>query len=335
MRSHRARATLYFTSLVFLISTSAGVHAQTSPDRCLADALSTADDSTTVGELRLLCQQGSDIAETEDLSAYEQSVVLERFGGERAVEDQPFVITPHYPNYIMYSFMDEANQAPFEGLGPVDDPVKDDEAVFQVSIKAPVWRNVFGSNADMYFAYTAKSWWQVVNDDVSNPFRETNYEPEFFLRGFTDREFLGMKLSIWELGFNHQSNGQTDPLSRSWNRVMGRAGIEVTDDLTLLARAWYRIPDDDEDDDNPQEHRFLGYGDIRAIWTPNRNTFTAMIRPGTEEMGVELTWSRPINSVFRIYAQYFKGYGESLLDYNFEIERIGIGIAMNDFLAKY
>ncbi len=60
-----------------------------------------------------------------------------------------------------------------------------------------------------------------------------------------------------------------------------------------------------------------------------------MIRPGTDETAFELTYSRPIGSVFRIYAQYYKGFGESLLDYDFEIERIGIGIAMNDFLARY
>ncbi len=335
MQSLHARAILYFAAVVFLSGPCAYVHADQVSDTCLADALANADDSTTVGELRLLCQQEADAMDTGDMSAYEKSAVMERFGGERAIEDRPFVITPHNPNYLIYSFMDEANQAPFQDISPIVDPVEDNEAVFQVSIKAPVWRSVFGSNADLYFAYTAKSWWQVMNDDISSPFRETNYEPEFFLRGFSNQEFLGMKLRIWELGFNHQSNGQTEPLSRSWNRIMGRAGVQITDDLTFLARAWYRIPEDEEDDDNPYEYRYLGYGDIRAIWTPGKNTFTAMIRPGTEETAYELTWSRPISSVFRIYAQYYKGHGESLLDYDFEIERFGIGIAMNDFLGRY
>ena len=47
-----------------------------------------------------------------------------------------------------------------------------------------------------------------------------------------------------------------------------------------------------------------------------------------------MTWSYPISSVFRVYAQYYKGYGESLLDYNTESERFGIGIALNDFLIN-
>ena len=123
-------------------------------------------------------------------------------------------------------------------------------------------------------------------------------------------------------------------MSRSWNRIIGRAGIELNDNLALLTRLWYRIPEDDDDDDNPFEYKYLGYGDIRAIWTPNRHTVTAMVRPGTVHTSFELTWSHPINNVFRIYAQYYNGYGESLVDYDYDNERFGIGIAMNDFLQR-
>ncbi len=109
-------------------------------------------------------------------------------------------------------------------------------------------------------------------------------------------------------------------------------------DLRVLCgveRAWYRIPEDDIDDDNSHEYRYYGYGDLRAIRTPKRNTFTAMLRPGTQESSYEVTWSYPISSVFRVYAQYYKGFGESMLDYDYDMERFGIGIAMNDFLGRY
>ena len=82
-------------------------------------------------------------------------------------------------------------------------------------------------------------------------------------------------------------------------------------------------------------YKYLGYGDLRAVWTPNRNTITAMVRPGTKDTGFELTWSYPISRVFRIYAQYYNGTGESLIDYDYDIERIGIGIAMNDYLQRF
>ena len=113
---------------------------------------------------------------------------------------------------------------------------------------------------------------------------------------------------------------------------MGRLGLDVTESVSVALRAWYRIPESSDEDDNPDIHQYLGYGDIRAIWTPNRNTFTAMYRPGTQEHGFELTWSYPLTKHFRLFTQYYNGYGESLIDYDQKVERIGIGFTINDFL---
>jgi phospholipase A1 len=312
-------------------------------DTCLLEAIGSATASTTVAELRRRCESGAaDTGEAitekpvKPVPVYErQSALDERMAEEAGVEGRPFVITPSRPNYILWTMMDNANQAPFEEALGIDDPLQDDEMQFQVSIKAPVWRNMFGTNLDTYVAYHTRSYWQLFNDDLSSPFRETNYEPEIYVRGALDYDLLGVNIARWSLGFNHQSNGRGDPLSRSWNRIMGQTLLAVNDDLGLLVRAWYRIPEDDEDDDNPGMHRYLGYGDIRAVWTPNRNTFTAMIRPGTDKAGFELTWSYPLNRVFRIYTQYYSGYGESLIDYDADIERISIGIALNDYLQRF
>ena len=302
---------------------------------CITDVIADADDSMTVGELRTLCgKQLSDetrAAPAKDVPVYEQSAFEERFGTE--AEERPFQITPHQPNYLMWSTLDDPNVGPFLPQDP-NAMLEDNEMVFQLSIKVPLWRNMFGSDIDGYFGYTTKSYWQLFNDEFSAPFRETNYQPELFIRKFKTRNFLGMSLLGWDLSLNHESNGRTEPLSRSWDRVMGRLGLQVSKDLTVLGRAWWRIPEDDDEDDNPNMYRYYGYGDLRAIWTPKRNTFTALLRPGTEEFSYEVTWSYPISRVFRIYALYYNGYGENLLDYNVKNERFGIGIALNDFLGR-
>ncbi len=337
----RAGSAPIFFALPLLFSPI--TRAATDMDACLLEAIASAGEAVTVGELRRSCEteDGDKTAAVQEevvasAPVYEQQNLLTtRFAAEAEIEQRPFAITAKRPNYIMHTVMDEANQAPFK-LGNGDsEPAQDEEIQFQVSIKAPVWRNMFGSNMDMMVSYTARSYWQLFNDDFSAPFRETNYEPEVYVRDFTDYDVLGVKISGWALGFNHQSNGRTQLLSRSWNRILGQTAISLTDDLALLARAWYRIPEDDEDDDNPGMHRYLGYGDLRAVWAPNRNTFTAMLRPGTEETSYELTWSYPISQVFRIYAQYYNGYGESLLDYDYDMERFGIGITMNDYLQRF
>ncbi len=322
-------------ALIWVCSNALG---QTENRNCLVDALSGAEDSTTVGEIRAMCQQkgseGAAMVDELNIPVYERNVVEERFRGEREFEGRPFAITAHQPNYLLWSTVDSPNQTPWVDLSGLPDPIDDNEWVYQISIKAPIWRNVLGSNIDAYVAYTSRSWWQLGNDDISAPFRETNYQPEIFLRSFANHKFLGLEVIGWDFGFNHESNGRAEPLSRSWNRIMSKVGLQVTDDLNMIVRAWYRLPEDEEDDNNPGEYQYYGYGDVRAIWTPNRNTFTALVRPGTKHTSFELTWSYPISSVFRIYAQYYNGFGESLLDYDYKLERIGIGIAMTDFLGR-
>jgi len=333
-------ATLTVTLLATLLLVPSLASATADMGACILKVIETARDSTTIGEIKKSCRSGQPLAASQTMTdeasvpVYERSVIEERFEAEQAVEQRPFVITPHKPNFLMVTYNDTPNQAPFEEVTGLNEPLDDSEMKFQISIKAPVWRSILGSNLDAYFAYTAASWWQLGNDDVSSPFRETNYEPEFFIRSFTNYEPLGMNIAGWSLGFNHQSNGRADPLSRSWNRLMGRVGLQLNDDLTFLVRAWHRFEEDAEDDNNPHMHRYYGYGDIRGIWTPNKNTFTALLRPGTDKTSFEVTWSYPISRIFRVYAQYYNGYGESMLDYDFDNERFGIGLAMNDFLMR-
>ncbi len=332
------RRVLSVTAIIVLfgLTSAVEVSAQSIDESCFLGALANADDSTTVGELRALClERPSDQASApaaKQGTVYEQSAIDIRLAYEETGEDRPFVITAHQPNYLLASTWSDPNLGPILPIDPTVE-LKDNEMVFQLSIKAPIWHNMFGSDIDGYFGYTTKSYWQLFNDDFSAPFRETNYQPELFVRKVNKLD-SSFGVAAWDLGFNHESNGRGEVLSRSWNRIMGRLGLQVSKNLTLAARAWYRIPEDEEDDGNPNMYKYYGYGDVRAIWTPNRSTFTALARPGTEEFSYELTWSYPISRVFRVYALYYNGYGESLLDYNFKSERFGIGIALNDFLIR-
>ncbi|XPE42189.1 phospholipase A [Shigella flexneri] len=46
-----------------------------------------------------------------------------------------------------------------------------------------------------------------------------NYEPQLFLGFATDYRFAGWTLRDVEIGYNHDSNGRSNPTSRSWNRL--------------------------------------------------------------------------------------------------------------------
>ncbi|MCP4001943.1 MAG: phospholipase A [Gammaproteobacteria bacterium] len=342
-------ASLIATLPLFLICTTAlaepdntlvesvGMQTQLSPmEKCLLESIKTAAPDTAVSKLQSECKK--DITKIthgmpQDTKNELMTPIQEQMLADQITYERSFAISPFQPNYFIASHNSDPNEAPFEASTGNDVSLDKEEAEFQISIKAPLWRNMFGSNNDLMAAYTQKSWLQKNNDDISNTFRETNYQPEIFLRHYGGPEIFGGQTRVMDIGFNHESNGHTGDLSRSWDRVIGRMLLDY-DSVAVDLRAWYRIPENDADDENPHMHRYYGYGDVRVSYAPNKNTFSAMLRPGTEENGLELTWSYPLNKSFRLYAQYWNGYGESLIDYDVRVKRIGIGIALNDWLQR-
>jgi phospholipase A1 len=184
----------------------------------------------------------------------------------------------------------------------------------------------------VWAAYTQQNQWQLYNDEISRPFRETNYEPELMLAHNPEVELGGFRWRLMTLSFNHQSNGRADPLSRSWNRLVGGLAIE-RDGLVLMARAWYRFKESADKDDNPDITDYLGYGDLTALYKWHGHAFKVVGR-GNLHKGKgagEFTWSSPpILGPLRLYAQLFTGYGESMIDYNWNQTTLGVGFALND-----
>jgi phospholipase A1 len=273
----------------------------------------------------------------------EVSLVDERVKGELATSEKPFVITPHKANYLLpVTYQTRTNALPFENKYPDEDFNIDNlEAKFQISFKFPIMYNVFGDNGHLFFAYTNQSYWQVYNEDASSPFRETNHEPEVFMLFNNDWKIGGFTNSFLGIGAVHQSNGQTNQLSRSWNRIYGSAVFD-RGPFALGLRVWWRLPEDEKEninvakgDDNPDINRYMGNFELTGVYGLNEHRFTMLLRNNlrdTNRGAVELTWSYPVIGTLRIYTQYFNGYGESLIDYNHHNQRVGIGIALNDIL---
>ncbi|WP_200762864.1 phospholipase A [Nitrosophilus alvini] len=209
------------------------------------------------------------------------------------------------------------------------------EAKFQISFLKPLASNLLGYDEIYAFGYTQQSNWQIYS--ASSPFRETNYEPELFVMVPTP----GMKripMIGYKVGFNHQSNGQPVQFSRSWNRIFAE-GLFHYKNLLYAVKVWYRIPERDKrfpgdpgGDDNPDIESYLGYGEFKAGIPLGRHFLKLKLRNNlrfkNNRGSVQLDWSFPFFLFKRTfgYVQYFNGYGESLIDYNKNVNKIGFGM---------
>ncbi|MCI2962359.1 phospholipase A [Shewanella sp. N2AIL] len=273
----------------------------------------------------------------------EESLVEGRVKDELATAELPFVITPHKVNYILpATYSPDPNMAPFAEDALINPYTLDEfEAKFQISFKFPIWYNVFGDNGHLFFAYTNQSYWQVYNKDTSSPFRETNHEPEVFMLFNNDWKIGSVTNSFWGVGAVHQSNGKSGPLSRSWNRLYATMIFDAGP-LAFSTKVWWRIPEDEKTDphqargdDNPNIDDYIGRAEFIGVYGIDEHRFTLTLRTNLEDIdrgSAEVTWSYPIVGNLRLYTQYFNGYGESLIDYNYHNQRIGIGISLNDIL---
>jgi phospholipase A1 len=275
----------------------------------------------------------SDTGLLDDQAKAGTSLISRRKEAELAIRDNPFVLTPHKANYVLLAtYNDTPNTEPYTAI---DEPSFDHvEMKFQLSFKFPVVENLFDSNMDLYFAYTNLSFWQAYNNDLSAPFRETNHEPEAFLIFENDWELFGWRNSLVQIGLNHQSNGRGGSLSRSWNRLYAQLVFE-RDKLFVGLKPWYRLPEDAEDDDNPDIDDYLGYGELWLGYKGGPNIYSMMLRSNSLTGGkhaLQLDWSFPLFGRFRGYLQYFKGYGESLIDYDADTHRLGIGLEFTEML---
>ena len=243
----------------------------------------------------------------------------------------------YQPNYLLFArYTDEVNTAPYEPLFDAfaeDGDFEDVEAKFQLSFKGRLLTSE-DRRWGLWFAYTQQSQWQVYAGDISSPFRETNYMPELF-GSFRPGVQLGeFDFNLLNFGFTHQSNGRADPISRSWDRLFVEGGFE-RDNLALIVRAWTRIKPGDYEDDNPDILDYMGYGQVTALYRRGENTFTLMAR-GNLETGkgaAQFSWtSRPLLGPLRAHFQLFSGYGESLIDYDWNQTTIGLGVTLNESL---
>ena len=247
--------------------------------------------------------------------------------------DQPyrrgvFKFRPHHASYLIATRSYRPNETPYLPYRDLNDneaSLSKSELAFQLSFKMKMLEGAFGKPVDLWFGYTQNSFWQAANSEASSPFRETNYQPELMAIAPLGYELGGFKLTHAGLGINHQSNGQSGTLSRSWNRVYAQLGIEK-EGFSATARAWKRL--NESDDDNPDIVDYMGRGDLALAYRREGHIFASTLRYNfhTSRGAIQASWAFPLAGNVKGYAQAFAGYGQSLIDYNYFQRSIGLGV---------
>lgn len=192
----------------------------------------------------------------------------------------------------------------------------------------------------LWFGYTQQSYWQLFTPGISRPFRTTDHEPEFIYVYPTSAPLpFGWHWRYSAIGLVHQSNGQSLPLSRSWNRSYLMTGLERGRQLTLNARLWQRVPERADSDDNPAISDYLGRGELALQWHINpQHSLGATLRhtlAHSNRGALRLEWLRTLGtdpgSNLRLHTALFSGYGDSLIDYNRKRTVFSLGLSLVDF----
>jgi len=201
------------------------------------------------------------------------------------------------------------------------------EIEFQFSIKYDFAANVFALDEIYTLAYTQLSFWQSYGESAY--FRETNYNPEFFVT-FPISEFNDAQLiRAVRLSYAHQSNGRGGEEERSWNYLSISTYFQYKFLFTEL-KLWQRISV--TTDYNPKLIDYMGHGHIRFIVPYKKHVTKLLLRSNfSGENAVELNYSYPAfgrDDLF-LYIKGFSGYGESLIDYDKHVNKIGFGFSIS------
>jgi phospholipase A1 len=278
------------------------------------------------------------VTEAEEVSRI-GSILDERVNSAKTSIANPFSISQHKRNYILpITYVSSPNTVAVDQLN--NENVDNIEAKYQISVKLPLYIED-DDTSGLYLGFTAKSYWQIYNTNLSKPFRATDYEPEIYYAWSNELSLLGFKFNQLQLGFNHQSNGRSNELSRSWNRLFVSALFSDNSSFYYV-KTWYRIPEDEkatitsaEGDDNPDITRFLGnvelgygtnLGDFNVVGLLRNN-----LRTSENKGSIEISISYPLTDHYDVLFQYFNGYGDSLIDYNRHQQRVGLGIQLKFF----
>jgi phospholipase A1/A2 len=240
---------------------------------------------------------------------------IQAFSQEKS-EGVDWGLRPHKANYIL----------PFSYVEGSSDTNQNVEVSFQISLKFPV----IGKRGmtSLYVAYTQKAFFQVYDTHRSRPFRNIDYNPQFFLR-------VPVGHTFFDIGHEHESNGTTDPRSRSWDKLYAKFGFYSKSFFGSI-KGWWVFDEDQGDEIHEAMGKgksileYYGYGEIMFGYRLKKfqTILTGRFNTETSRGGAMIEMTYRVSKFASIYGHLFSGYGDSLIDYNHYVTRSACGVML-------
>lgn len=249
-------------------------------------------------------------------------------------EEAPFFasLEPHKPwTFVRTAFL--------QGEGARQGYLNE-ELRFTLSVKKELGNSI-------YFGYSQKAYWQILDQTHSRPFRSFEHNPEVFWQFDGAWGLPRLRLGLWE----HESNGEqtrydaqgkeVNP-SRSWNRSYLLALGDLAPGWQAGGKLWVLLDRKETKgisyyQDNPDLKDHLGNGELVLQWQGQQLGSNVLLRQGylpqTLSLQGEATlklapWWGGADKGADLFLQAFSGYGDSLLDYNRRIDQVSLGFRL-------
>lgn len=195
------------------------------------------------------------------------------------------------------------------------------DAMFQLSIRHRLTKSVLPFNTFLYLTYTQKSFWNIYAR--SSPFRDTNYNPGIGVGRYITKDNMLVGSAFVQI--EHESNGQDEEDSRSWNYLSFSAKYFYNLRFSLGVKAWIPVVDGINNKDLI-DYRGLATLSVNFMSKDFKWWLSADITPrkgfGNANTILTVAYKGSTRSNTHFYLRFSDGVGDSLLDYN----RYGINI---------
>lgn len=197
---------------------------------------------------------------------------------------------------------------------------------FQISLSIRLTNATLPWHTFLYIMYTQKTMWNVFENSM--PMRDMNFNPGIgWTKPFFSKDRYVGKMTLL---VEHESNGRDGPESRSWNRVSLCGSTIVNEWLMVHAKYWIPIIDSENNRDILD---YCGIFQTGAVVSTKDDKFqfglTLVKRRGWNlnfNTIAEVSWKVNPKTNLNLFAQYYNGYGENLLDYNVFKSSLRVGI---------